>query len=121
MTSGKLLKAIKIALAVAAAVCVGGLAMVLWIYRDIPAEVVEARYGNASSQFMMIGGVRLHYRDEGSGQPIVLIHGHWGSLLQWDSWMPALSQDHRVVRLDLTSHGLTGVDPTGDYTNERAT
>ena len=34
--------------------------------------------------------------------------------------MSSLRQNHRVVRFDLTSHGLTGVDPTGDYTNERA-
>ena len=72
------------------------------------------------SEFMMIDGVRVHYRDEGRSELIVLIHGHWGSPFQWDAWMPALLQNHRVIRFDLTSHGLTGVDPTGDYTNERA-
>jgi pimeloyl-ACP methyl ester carboxylesterase len=114
------MKAIKILLAVTIAACLAGLAVILWIYRDIPAEVLEARYGSPASQFIMIDGVRLHYRDEGRGQPVVLIHGHWGSLLQWDAWMPALGQNHRVIRFDLPSHGLTGVDPTGDYTNERA-
>jgi len=114
------MKIIKISLATIAAAAMCGVAIVLWIYRDISPEVLEARYADASSQFMTIDGVRIHYRDEGSGSPIVLIHGHWGSLLQWDSWLPALRRDHRVVRFDLTSHGLTGVDPTGDYTNERA-
>ncbi len=118
--TGKLLKVIKITLTLAAALFVVGIIVTLWLYRDITAEVLEAKYGKPPSQFMMIEGVRVHYRDEGSGQPIVLIHGHWGSLLQWDSWMPALRENHRVVRFDLTSHGLTGVDPTGDYTNERA-
>lgn len=70
------MKAIKILLAVTFAVCVAGLAVILWIYRDIPAEVLEARYGSPASQFVMIDGVRLHYRDEGRGQTIVLIHGH---------------------------------------------
>ena len=96
-----------------------GIGLTLWMYRDIPVEVLDAEYGKPPSQFMMIDGVRWHYRDEGEGESVVLIHGHWGSLFQWDAWMPALLRDHRVIRFDLTSHGLTGVDPTGDYTNER--
>ena len=120
MTFSILLKALKFALTLTVILCVGSLGIVLWTYRDIPAAVLEAEYGTPPSQFKMIDGVRVHFRDEGNGPPIVLIHGHWGSLFQWDSWMPALLENHRVVRFDLTSHGLTGVDPTGDYTNERA-
>lgn len=120
MTFADLVKAIKILLAITAAACVLALGIVLWIYRDIPADTLEARYGQPPSQFIMIDGVRVHYRDEGQGLPVVLIHGHWGSLFQWDSWLAALKGNHRVVRFDLTSHGLTGVDPTGDYSNERA-
>ena len=120
MRADRILKAVGVALAGVLAACVIGVGAVLWTYRDIPAQVLEAKYGQPPSQFMMIDGVRLHYRDEGSGPTVVLIHGHWGSLFQWDAWMPALTQNHRVVRFDLTSHGLTGVDPTGDYTNERA-
>ena len=115
-----LLKIAKITLAGVVGVCAIGVGAVLWTYRDIPAEVLEAKYGQPPSQFMMIDGVRLHYRDEGRGPAVVLIHGHWGSLFQWDAWVPILKQGHRVLRFDLTSHGLTGVDPTGDYTNERA-
>ncbi|MEQ9447133.1 MAG: alpha/beta hydrolase [Rhodospirillaceae bacterium] len=120
MKFSTLLRALKYLTGVTAAICVAGLLATLWIYRDIPVEVLEAEYGKPPSQFMIIDGVRIHFRDEGDGTTIVLIHGHWGSLFQWDSWIPTLLQNHRVVRFDLTSHGLTGVDPTGDYTNERA-
>ena len=113
-------KFIKIVLAFFSISSAAGIVLTLWTYRDIPAEVLEKEYGQSPSQFIMIDGVRWHYRDEGKGEPVVLIHGHWGSLFQWDNWMSALLKDHRVIRFDLTSHGLTGLDPTGDYTNERA-
>jgi pimeloyl-ACP methyl ester carboxylesterase len=48
-----------------------------------------------------------------------LIHAHWSSLIMWDSWAEALKDNYRVIRFDLTSHGLTGPDPSGDYTLER--
>ena len=92
----------------------------LWVYRDIPAEELEARYTTAASRFIHIDGVRMHYRDEGSGPPVVLIHANFGSLLGWDSVVPALQERYRVIRFDMTGHGLTGPDPSGDYSLERA-
>ena len=90
-----------------------------WVYRDIPAEELEARYTTSASRFLNVDGVRIHYRDEGSGPPLVLIHANFGSLLSWDSWVASLKDQHRVLRFDLTGHGLTGPDPSGDYSLER--
>ena len=90
-----------------------------WIYRDVPAEVLEAKYANAASRFLNVDGVRIHYRDEGSGPPIVLIHANFASLLSWDDAVESLKKTHRVLRFDMTGHGLTGPDPSGDYSLER--
>lgn len=90
-----------------------------WIYRDIPAEQLEAKYAGPASRFINIEGVRIHYRDEGEGPVVVLIHANFASLLGWDPWIEALQDSYRVVRMDMTSHGLTGPDPTGDYSPER--
>lgn len=87
-----------------------------WMYQDIPAAELEAKYAVPESQFMDIDGVRVHYRDEGEGPAIVLLHAHWASLIMWDSWAEALKDKYRVIRFDMTSHGLTGPDPSGDYT-----
>ncbi len=99
----------------------GGLAFLVaaWIYRDIPAEVLEARYANEHSRFLNIEGVRIHYRDEGNGPPVLLIHANFASLLGWDPWVAALQDKYRVIRFDMPSHGLTGPDPSGDYSLER--
>jgi pimeloyl-ACP methyl ester carboxylesterase len=96
-----------------------GLIAALLAYRDIPAEELEARYINAASRFINIDGVRIHFRDEGEGPAIVLIHANFANLLGWEPWVDALKDSYRVIRFDMTSHGLTGPDPTGDYTQER--
>jgi len=93
----------------------------MWMYRDIPREVLEAKYGTEPSRYMNVAGARLHYRDEGprDAPTVVLIHANYASLLGWEPWVEQLKGAYRVVRFDMTSHGLTGPDPTGDYTLER--
>lgn len=93
----------------------------LLLYRDIPAAELEAKYMSPASKFINIDGARIHYRDEGrpDGPAIVLIHANFGSLLQWDPWVEALKDRYRVVRFDMTAHGLTGPDPSGDYSLKR--
>jgi pimeloyl-ACP methyl ester carboxylesterase len=93
----------------------------LWAYRDIPAAELEARYATAASQFIAVEGVRMHYRDEGpkDGPVVVLLHANFSNLLDWEPWVQALKDRYRVIRFDLTSHGLTGPDPTDDYTLAR--
>ena len=95
------------------------LVYLLWAHRDIPAAVLEARYARPNSQFIEIDGVRVHYIDEGAGPVVVLLHANFSNLLDWDPWAAALRDRYRVVRFDMTSHGLTGPDPTGDYTLAR--
>lgn len=102
-----------------AAIGAVALGVALWAYRDVPAATLEARYAGPASRFITIDGVRFHYRDEGSGPVVVLLHANFSNLIDWDPWVDALRDRYRVVRLDLTSHGLTGPDPTGDYTLPR--
>ena len=78
------------------------------------------RYGSPPSQFMQIDGTQLHYRDEGEGQPLVLLHGSRGNLQQWDGWVAALGAEFRIIRLDALAHGLTGRDGQDDYSAERS-
>ncbi len=106
-------------LATLAVILAIALAVAAFVYRDIPAEVLEARYTTPASRFLNVDGVRIHYRDEGSGPTIVLIHANFGSLLSWDGWVDALKGDYRIIRFDLTGHGLTGPDPSGDYSLAR--
>ena len=92
--------------------------VLLFGHRDIPLEELKAKYAQAPSQFMEIDGMDIHFRDEGNPNdsiPIVLIHGTGSSLHTFDDWTSTLSQDYRVIRMDLPAYGLTGPFPDRDY------
>jgi pimeloyl-ACP methyl ester carboxylesterase len=96
----------------------------LWAYSpDLPTDVLIARYGNAHSTFIDVGGTRAHVRDEGKpdGQPLLMIHGSLGSLQAWEGWVKALGDRYRLISVDLPGHGLTGPWPRGEYTIEAYT
>lgn len=95
------------------------LAIGVMVYRDTPAPEVEAKWATPPSQFIEIDGVRMHYRDEGEGPVVVLLHANYSSLFMWEPWVAALRDRYRVIRLDLPAHGLTGPEPSGNYTLER--
>lgn len=85
---------------------------------DIPAETIKAKYTNGQSKFMPLMGMQVHYRDEGNmsdSLPLVLVHGTSSSLHTWDSITPGLTKSKRVIRFDLPAFGLTGANPTRDY------
>lgn len=90
-------------------------ALALQIRPDLPADELKEKYTNPSSHFVNLDGANLHYRDEGQGTPIVLLHGTAASLNTWDGWAKELSKDHRVLRLDLPGFGLTGPNATNNY------
>lgn len=91
-------------------------ALFLAAYRaDIPLSDLKIKYGNAASQYINVLGMPVHYRDEGSGPVLLLLHGTGASLHTWDGWIETLRHDFRIVRLDLPGFGLTGPNPTGDY------
>lgn len=81
---------------------------------------LRGRYAQPPSQFVTVDGVPLHLRDEGKGPPLILLNGHLGSLHMWDAWMPALTRRFRVIRFDYPPYGLSGPDPSGVYSTERA-
>lgn len=86
---------------------------------EIDHATLEARYADADSRFVEIDGVRLHYKDQGRGPVVVLVHA---SFLNLDAWTPVareLAATHRVIRFDMLTNGLTGDDPAQRYSIER--
>lgn len=68
---------------------------------------VSALAASTQGKVADLGGVKIHYIDEGRGEPIVLLHGGGSSL---ESWVSAgvvanLSKDYRVIAFDARGHG----------------
>ncbi len=57
-------------------------------------------------------GVRLHWDEQGSGTPVLLVMGHRYSASMWYPAIPALSAEHRVIWFDNRGTGETDA-PTG--------
>lgn len=81
----------------------------------IDQHALIEKYANSHSRFIDLGGNRIHYRDEGQGEVIVLLHGTASSLHTWDEWVQGLSKQYRVIRMDLPGFGLTGPDQKDRY------
>lgn len=93
-----------------------------WLHTpDKQGAALEAVYALPPSVFLDAAGIRLHVRDTGpSAAPaVILLHGFGASLQTWEDWARDLERDHRVIRYDLPGFGLTGADPSGDYTDAR--
>ena len=59
------------------------------------------------SKYFDADGVRIHYVEQGKGDPIVLLHGNTGSIDQWLSSgvFDDLASDHHVIAYDSRGHG----------------
>ena len=91
------------------------------IYSDISVEELKKEYANEHSKFIEINEMQVHFRDEGDGFPIVLVHGTASSLHTWDAWTNELKKTNRVIRMDLPAFGITGPNKNADYSIESYT
>jgi pimeloyl-ACP methyl ester carboxylesterase len=51
----------------------------------------------------------IRYACQGSGLPVVLLHGYLESLEIWDSFAEELSKNNLVITIDLPGHGQSGI------------
>jgi pimeloyl-ACP methyl ester carboxylesterase len=75
--------------------------IVLAVLCAVPALAAEDKFFNSN-------GVRIRYTDQGSGEPVILIHGF--SVNQEHEWVETgvlskLDQQYRVIAIDVRGHG----------------
>ena len=63
--------------------------------------------------FVTIDGQSLHYIDQGSGPAVLLAGSYLWDQTMWAPQIAALSQQYRVIALDLWGHGESGPLPEG--------
>lgn len=66
-----------------------------------------------------LGGLRYHYIDEGSGEPVLFVHGNPTWSFAWRNVVADLSRDHRCLAVDHMGCGLS--DKPQDYSYRLAT
>lgn len=75
-----------------------------------------------ATAFAEVAGTTFHYELAGDGPPVVLLHGGFLDLRQWDDLLPLLAGRYRVLRFDARGHGRTplGLVPYARHEDARA-
>ncbi len=59
-------------------------------------------------KFAPVNGLKLYYEMDGSGQPLVMLHGGVGASEMFGANLMALAANRRVIAVHLQAHGRTG-------------
>jgi pimeloyl-ACP methyl ester carboxylesterase len=74
----------------------------------IPLSKLKEKYADSESKIIQIDDMNIHYKDEGQGPVLILLHGVCSSLHTWDGWTERLKDRYRIIRIDIPGFGLTG-------------
>jgi cis-3-alkyl-4-acyloxetan-2-one decarboxylase len=72
-----------------------------------------------ASHFLSLDGVRLHYVDEGTGRPLLMVHGNPTWSFYWRRLIEEFRARYRVVAIDHIGCGLSDKPEDYDYTLRR--
>lgn len=85
---------------------------------SVPAWLDRQAYPFAHHWARLSGGARMHYVDEGTGDPILFVHGTPTWSFEWRHLVRALSATHRCIAPDLLGFGLSERPKDFPYTPE---
>jgi pimeloyl-ACP methyl ester carboxylesterase len=76
------------------------------------ASLAQGTQGQAApDRFFDSNGVQIRYVEQGSGPPVVMLHGYTGTLdrhFVGSGVFAAIAKDHRAIAMDLRAHGKSG-------------
>jgi len=65
----------------------------------------EIIYGSNSGKYLSISDTQIYYEEYGSGVPLLLLHGGFGSIHDFQQVIPELANHFRVIAMDSPGHG----------------
>jgi pimeloyl-ACP methyl ester carboxylesterase len=64
---------------------------------------------NSAGKYASVNGIDLYYEIHGTGKPLILLHGGFGTFEMFGALSPVLARDHQVIGVDLYGHGHTAI------------
>lgn len=84
----------------------------------VSKQKAKADLAQPTSHFFQWRGAEIHYTDEGTGIPVLMIHGFGGSFRNFQKLNDSLKNEYRCIRVDLPGFGLSDqpqVDKNTDF------
>jgi len=64
----------------------------------------DITYGSNSGKYITISDTKIYYEEYGSGAPLLLLHGGFGSIHDFQQVIPELANHFRVIAIDSPGH-----------------
>ena len=82
----------------------------------LPQETIPVNaLSGPQDKFVTVNGQTIHYLQQGSGKPLILVHGFAGSTYTWRKLTALLADHYTVYALDLLGFGLSDKPADGNY------
>ena len=86
---------------------VGAISVAADAQAQVSASAVGADPVKGKGHYADVNGIKLYYEIQGSGKPLVLLHGGLGALEMFGPNLAALAKGRQVIGVDLQGHGRT--------------
>lgn len=64
---------------------------------------------NPTGTYASVNGINLYYEIHGTGKPLIMLHGGFGTFEMFAALSPALALNHQLIGVDLYGHGRTAL------------
>jgi pimeloyl-ACP methyl ester carboxylesterase len=64
---------------------------------------------HSAGTYAAVNGINPYYEIHGTGQPLIMLHGGFGTFEMFSALAPTLAQNHQVIGVDLYGHGRTAL------------
>lgn len=82
--------------------CIVLLFIVVYSWKSYGQEI---NYGSNHGKYITLSNTNIYYEEYGSGMPLILFHGGFGSIHDFQQVIPELAKHFRVIALDSPGHG----------------
>src|SRR5688500_15353323 len=70
-----------------------------------PAAFAQADATPPSTGYASVSGLEMYYEIYGTGQPLVMIHGGYGTIPSLVELLPRLAETRQIIAVELQGHG----------------
>jgi pimeloyl-ACP methyl ester carboxylesterase len=81
--------------------------LVVLVFAIVPSVNAQDATAAIEGQYASVNGLELYYETYGTGEPLILLHGGLGGIVEFAQLIPELAKTRQVIAVELQGHGHT--------------